>query len=324
MNNEQLSMNNWKSRKVLIQGITEPLAVHALAKMQDYGTNIVAGIGTGRGGEEIAGVPIFDLVEEAIAKVGTVYASIFFVSPNQILDAVLEAMAANIPRLILVTNHIPPLDMMRLFRKMRSGKTVVLGGGSAGIIVPEQVLLGICEPCCYTPGHVALIGRGTGLLDEVAWELTRGGIGQSIAIDLGNGEAIGSGFSDWLTLLANDRKTKAIALLESAMMGNEEAADLIPHDFKKPIFVYVSGCFVPIMPFSQDTTKLILSQCSTSFAHGSTAEAKLAACDRAGIPVANSPSQLAKLLQETLKKEVKSKQKPILTSNSNHESKTSS
>ncbi len=318
MNNEQLSMNNWQSRKILVQGITEPLAIHAVAKMKDYGTNIVAGVGIGRGGEEIAGVPVFDLVEEAIAKVETVYMSIIFVPPNQILDAVLEAMAANIPRLILVTNHIPPLDMMRLFRKAKANKTVVLGGGSAGIIVPERVLLGICEARCYTPGNVALIGRSTGLLDEVAWELTRGGIGQSIAIDLGNGEAIGSGFSDWLTLLAKDRKTKAIALLESAMMGNEEAADLIPPHFKKPIFVYVSGRFVPIMPFSQDTTKLILSRCSTSFAHGSTAEAKLAACDRAGIPVANSPSQLAKLLQEALKSEVKIKQKPILTSN--HES----
>ncbi len=308
-------MHNWTpERKVLIQGIGEPLALHALAKMKEYGTHIVAGIGIGRGGEELEGIPVFDLVEEAIAKVGAIYISILFVPPNRILDAALEAMASNIHRLILVTNNVPPLDMMRLFRKARTSNTLVLGGGSSGLIVPGKVLLGICEPRCYTPGNVALIGRGTGLLDEVAWELTRLGIGQSIAVDLGSGEAIGSGFDDWLSMVVKDRRTKAIALLESAMMGNEEAADLIPNNFRKPIFAYVPGCYVPITPLPQDTTKLILSQCSSPFAHSSTAEAKLTACDRVGIPVANSPVHLAKLLQEELKEEVKRKRKPVLAS----------
>ena len=308
-------MHNWtQERKVLIQGIDEPLALHAVAQMKAYGTNIVVGIGIGRGGSEIEGIPVFELVEEATAKVGEIYTSILFVPPNRVLDAALEAMAANIHRLILVTDRIPPLDMMRLSRRAGTRNTLILGGGSAGLILPGKVLLGICEACCYTPGNVALIGRGRGLMDEVAWTLTRGGIGQSMAIDLGNSETIGSGFDKWLEMVVRDRRTKAIVLLESAMIGNEEAADLIPKNFRKPIFAYVSGRHVPITPFSQDTTKLILSQCSTPIAHLSTAEAKLAACDRANISVANSPTQLAKLLQDTLKEEVKRKGKPILTS----------
>lgn len=315
-------MHNWTpERKVLIQGIAEPLATHAIAKMKAYGTNIVAGIGIGRGGEEIEGIPVFELVEEAIARVGGIYTSILFVPPNRILDAALEAMAANIHRLILVTDNIPPLDMMRLFRKAKANNTLVLGGGSTGLIVPGKVLLGICEASCYTLGNVALIGRGAGLLDEVAWELTQQGVGQSMAIDLGCGEAIGSGFGEWLGMVVRDRRTKAIALLESAMMGTEEAANLIPDNLRKPIFAYIAGRYVPMTPFSRDTTKLILSQCSTPLAHSSTAEAKLAACDRANIPVANSPTQLAKLLQDTLKEEVKRKRKPVLTSK--HESTTS-
>lgn len=315
-------MHNWTQRKVLIQGITEPLAIHAVAKMKAYGTNIVAGIGIGRGGSQIEEIPIFELVEEAMAKVGAIYMSILFVPPNCILDAALEAMAANIHRLILVTDRIPPLDMMRLSRRAQANNTLILGGGSAGLIVPGKAILGICEACCYTPGNVALVSRGAGLLDEVSWELTRAGIGQSMAIDLGSSEAIGSGFGEWLGIAIRDRRTKAIAFLESAMMGNEEAADLIPKNLNKPVFAYVSGRHVPIAPFSRDTTKLILSQCSTPIAHSSTAAAKVAACDRAKISVANSPTQLAKLLKETLKEEVKHKRKPILTSK--HESTTPS
>ncbi|MBP0021047.1 MAG: CoA-binding protein [Cyanobacteria bacterium SBLK] len=314
-------MHNWtQERKVLIQGIAEPLAIHAVAKMKAYGTNIVAGIGIGRGGSKIEGVPVFELVEEATARVGAIYTSILFVPPNCVLDAALEAMAANIHRLILVTDRVPPLDMMRLFRKARDRNTLILGGGSQGLILPGKVLLGICEAHCYTPGNVALISRGSGLLDEVAWALTRAGIGQSMAIDLGSSEAIGSGFDKWLGMVVRDRKTKAIALLESAMMGNEEAANFIPNNIRKPIFAYISGRNVPITPFPQDTTKLILSQCSAPIPHSSTAEAKLAACDRANIPIADSPTRLAKLLQETLKEEVKRKRKPLLTSK--HESTT--
>ena len=194
--------------KVLIQGITEPLGTYYAARMKAYGTNIVAGIRVvGQQQEQIEEIPVFDLVEEAIAQVGEIETTIIFVHPYQVLDAASEAIAAGIKQIILITGGIPPLDLVRLLKKAQVTKTQLLGPGSSGIIIPNQVWLGTCEPEFYTPGQIGILSRSKRLGDEVALTLTKAGLGQSMAVSLGSEGITGSNLRQWFSILADYEAT---------------------------------------------------------------------------------------------------------------------
>ena len=173
-------MNFTPHNRVLIQGISEPLATLHASHMQAYGTRIVAGVSPGYGGTTVHEIPVFDLVEMALAAVGEINTTIIFTHPYAALDAALEAIAAGIRQIVLITEGIPPLDMVRLLRKAEMTETLVVGPNSPGIIVPGQSLLGIHPTELYTPGSVGLISRSGTLTYEIARELTLAGLGQSI------------------------------------------------------------------------------------------------------------------------------------------------
>ena len=132
--------------RVLIQGIDNPLALAAIGRMQTYGPKIAGIVSAGQGGQELGDLPMFDLVEQAQSVLGPIETSLIFVSAYQVLDAALEAIAAGIPQLIVITRGVPPLDMIRLLRQASISNTLVLGTGSAGIIIPDRLLLGIYQP----------------------------------------------------------------------------------------------------------------------------------------------------------------------------------
>jgi succinyl-CoA synthetase alpha subunit len=287
--------------KVLVQGIATPLGAYYAARMKAYGTNIVAGVSVGNGGEQISEIPVFDLVEEAIAEVGAIDIGLIFVEPYKVLDAALEAIAARIGQLIIISRGVPPLDMVYLIRKARATNTFILGSGSHGAIVPEKIWLGISEPKFYTPGKVGLIARTDRLGDEIALTLTKAGIGQSIAVSLGTDGIVGSTFEQWLQTLEEDENTEAIVLLGQPE-GNAEiaAAEYIAAAIEKPVIAFIAGFQAPVERGFGDAATIIAAQLSHPTPTRNTDKQVLAALRQAKVSIAKRPSEIPKLLQKVL------------------------
>lgn len=288
--------------QVLVQGIAERLGSTYTPLMQAYGTQIVAGVSAGQGGQMLHGVPVFDLVETAVAQIGVIDTSIIFLPPYQALDAALEAIAADIHQLILVTEGMPPLDMVTLLRHAEASDTIVIGPNTPGIIVPGQVLLGIHPAEFYTPGPVGLISRSGTLTYEIALELTRAGLGQSIGISIGGDTIVGSSFPQWLQLLDEDDRTEVIVLVGEIGGDSEEvAARYVVEAIDKPVIAYVAGHSAPIGRRMGHAGAIIDAQLMALGPELGTAESKINAFRRAGIAVADRPSQIPELVQKALK-----------------------
>jgi succinyl-CoA synthetase alpha subunit len=178
--------------RILIQGVDNPLVLAAIGRMQIYGTQLVGIVSAGKGGQLLKGLPIFDLVEQAQETLGPIETSLIFVPAYEVLDAALEAIAAGIPQLIIITRGVPPLDTIRLLRQASITNTLILGSGSAGIIIPDRLLLGIYQPQLFSPGKVAIISRNQSLTAEIASELNQANLGQSIVIHIGSDPLVGS------------------------------------------------------------------------------------------------------------------------------------
>jgi len=293
--------------RVLVQGINEPLGAHYAAQMQAYGTPVVAGTQPGWGGGEQAEIPVFDLVAQAIEAVGPIETSLVFAHPYWVLDAALEAIAAGIRQIVLVTGGVPPLDLVRLFRKAEATQTLLLGPGSAGTIRPNSALLGTSDPQFYQAGSVGIISRSNGLTNEVARQLSQAGLGQSLALNLGTDALYGSSFRHWLSVLEQDPDTKAIVLVGQPGSGDEEAAAAVAAELTKPVFAYVPGARVKINRRSGEATAIVAARLSVPLPETSTAKQKVAALERAQVTVAKQPSQLPQLLEKTLKERQKKK-----------------
>lgn len=293
-----------RSNQVLIQGITEPLGLIYTQLIQAYGTNVVAGISPGGGGQRLQNVPVFDLVETAIATVGTIDTSIIFTAPCAVLDAALEAIAANIRQLILVTAGIPALDMVTLLQKAAATQTLILGCNSPGIIVPGEVLLGTHSSEFYTPGSVGLISRSGCLAAEIALELTEAGLGQSISVSIGNDAIVGSSFPQWLQYLNEDAATEVIVLAgEVGGDAEEEAAHYIAEAINKPVIAYVAGRTAPQTSWGRAGAKITAQLQFLS--NAGTAASKISAFERYNIPVADRPSQIPILVEQALRRSTK-------------------
>ncbi|MDX2214561.1 MAG: hypothetical protein SFY66_14820 [Oculatellaceae cyanobacterium bins.114] len=291
-------MNFTADSRVLVQGITEPTGATYAPLMQTYGTQIVAGISPGHGGETHQGIPIFDMVEQALFQVGMVDTSIIFLPPYLVLDAALEAIAAGIRQIILITEGVPPLDMVRLIRKAEATETLVVGPNSAGVIVPGHILLGTHPTDFYMPGSVGLISRSSTLTHEVAWELTRSGFGQSIAVGVGGDRVVGSSFQQWLQILEEDDQTDVIILIGGIGGDSEEvAARYIMEAIDKPVIAYIAGRSAPkdLMGYTEAIIGLQLTN-----THLGDAESKLAAFKQAQVLIADRPSQIPDLVKQAL------------------------
>ena len=147
-------MNWFPPNKIIVQGITAYQAAFCAKQMKAYGTDIIPGVSSGNGGTEVSGIPIFDLVEQA-SQVAKIDISLIFVDSDQVLDAAQEAISAGIRRIIIFTPRVPPLDTIELIKRARETNTLVLGPGSHGIVIPQQVWLGNLQPQFYQPGTVS-------------------------------------------------------------------------------------------------------------------------------------------------------------------------
>jgi succinyl-CoA synthetase alpha subunit len=288
--------------KILIQGMTTPMGASYGTRMKAYGTNIVAGTAAGNGGESIDNIPIFDLVETAIAQVGDIETSLIFGDPYQVLDAAYEAIAANIKQLILISGGVPPLDIVQLLKKAQATNTFILGSGSQGLLIPEKVWLGISEPFCYRPGRVGLVSRSDRLTDEIALHLTQAGLGQSIAVSLGTDGVIGSSFEQWLQILEEDEGTDAIVLVGHPNGSAEiTAAEYIASTIEKPVIAYLAGLHAPIAKNFYDAMSIMANQLSYASATPSPQQQTLQRFQEANVKIAERLSDLPKLVQQTLR-----------------------
>ncbi|PSB23214.1 CoA-binding protein [filamentous cyanobacterium CCP1] len=295
-------MNLTSDSKVLIQGIMEPLGSVYAPLMRDYGTQIVAGVSAGQGGTSAFEIPVYDMVEQALEQVGKVDVSIIFASPYTALDVALEAIAAEIRQIIVITEGVPPLDTIRLIRKAEATETLIVGPNSPGIIVPGQILLGTHPPQFYTPGRVGIVSRSGTLTYEIAQELSHAGLGQSIAVSIGGDRILGSSFQQWLQILEEDEQTDVIVLVGEIGGDTEEvAAHYVAEVIDKPVVAYIAGQTAPRGQLMGHAGAIIASLAGMGADIG-TAESKLAAFKRAKIPVADRPSQIPDLVKKAIGK----------------------
>jgi succinyl-CoA synthetase alpha subunit len=293
-------MNLTPDSKVLIQGFCEFISATHIAQMKAYGTNLVAGVNPGCGGQQMYGLPIFDLVEEVVVKFGAIDTAIICVHPYQVLDAALEAIACNISQIIIISAGVPPLDMVQLLRKTEARETLVVGPNSPGIIVPGKILLGTQPSELYTPGPVGIVSRSSTLTYEVAWELTKAGLGQSISVSIGSDAIVGSSFLQWLQILDEDETTEAIVLVGQPGGGSEEAAArYITEAIDKPVIAYIAGRHAPLARnWRQSGTLATVIGRDPNFG---TAQSKLAAFQEAEVPVAERPSLIPELVRKEMR-----------------------
>ncbi len=284
--------------KVLIQGITHPLGIDYAARMKAEGTKIVAGISLDDETPDLNDIPVFTLVEEAVKQVGEIDISLILTPPYEVLDAGLEAIAAGIKQLVIVTSAVPPLDLITLLSQAQATHTFVLGSGSEGLLVPNQFWLGVMEPNYYTPGPVGIISRCDRLMDEVARTLTQNGLGQSLAISLGSDRVMGSNFEQWLQIMEEDETTEAIILLGQPYSSAELlASEYIHSAIDKPVLVYFPGFEAPIYRSFGDATSIIASQLSYQMGITTKENQTIARFKKAGVKIAHNLEDIPKLMK---------------------------
>jgi len=284
-----------KNTKVVIQGLGSAGRFHA-AQMIEYGTNVVGGVRPGKGGEVVDGIPVFDTVGEAVAATGANASAIYVPAPGA-ADAILEADDAGIGVAVAITEGIPTADMIQVFAalKARGSTMTVIGPNCPGIITPGACKIGIMPGYIHTPGPVGVISRSGTLTYEAVWQLSEKGVGQSTCIGIGGDPLIGTTHLDALRLFNDDPETKAIVLIgEIGGSAEEEAAEYIAGDVKKPVAGFIAGRTAPPGKRMGHAGAII------SGGSGKAAD-KIAALERAGVAVARSPADIAATLLELAK-----------------------
>lgn len=284
-----------KNTKVVVQGATGKMGSAHAKRMIEYGTNIVAGVTPGKGGESIHGKPVFDTVGEAVAKTGAT-CSVIFVPPYLALDAGMEALDAGIDLLVLITEGIPPQDTAKLVAQVKAKGAKLIGPNCPGIITPGQSLIGILPGSIFKAGPVGMVSKSGTLTYEIALALTESGLGQSTCVGTGGDPIKGLDYKEVLTLFENDPQTEVIVMIgEIGGNAEEDAAEFIKANIKKPVIGFIAGQTAPPGKRMGHAGAII------SGGKG-TAESKLESFRANGVLVAMTPSEVAKQVGEALKK----------------------
>jgi succinyl-CoA synthetase alpha subunit len=280
--------------KVIVQGMTGSEGSFHAEQMIENGTRVVAGVTPGKGGQTHLGVPVFDTVAEAKAKTGA-NASVIFVPAAFAADAALEAISAEIPVVVTITEGIPVLDMLKVKHALAaSRKTRMIGPNCPGVLTPGRAKMGIMPAQITTPGTVGVLSRSGTLTYEAVDQLTRLGLGQSTCIGIGGDPIIGSTFIDLLPLFEADPQTEAIVLIgEIGGTAEEEAAAFIQQHVSKPVVAFIAGATAPPGRRMGHAGAII------SGGKGTAAEKKQALRD-AGIYVADSPAEIGQTVAKAL------------------------
>ncbi|WP_162224390.1 succinate--CoA ligase subunit alpha [Halorussus amylolyticus] len=280
--------------RVVVQGITGGEGKFHTQQMMEYGTNVVAGAVPGKGGQEVEGVPVYDTVEQA-AREEDADASVVFVPPAFAADAVFEALDAPLDLVVAITEGIPTQDMAKVNKRLSEVDTRLLGPNCPGIITPGESKLGILPGNIFESGNVGLVSRSGTLTYQVVDNLTSRGIGQTTAIGIGGDPIIGTDFIDALELFEADEDTEAVVMCgEIGGEDEEDAAQFIAENMDTPVAGFIAGRTAP--PGKRmGHAGAIVSGSGTG-----TAESKIDALNDAGVPVGDTPNEVADHIEDFL------------------------
>ncbi|MHB1312198.1 MAG: succinate--CoA ligase subunit alpha, partial [Gemmatimonadaceae bacterium] len=264
-------------------------------QMIEYGTNVVAGVTPGKGGQVFEGtVPIFNTVYDAVAKTGA-NTSVIYVPPMGAADAIMEAVDAGCALVVCITEGVPVLDMTRVYPFVKERGARLLGPNCPGLITPGAAKVGIIPGRICTPGNVGVVSRSGTLTYEVVFQLTRAGIGQTTCVGIGGDPINGTNFIDCLEAFEKDPNTKAVAMMgEIGGTDEQEAADFVKHHMTKPVVGFIAGQTAPPGRRMGHAGAIISGSAGT-------AAEKIEAFEAAGISVAKRPMDFVELIKARLK-----------------------
>ncbi len=281
--------------KLLVQGITGSQGMLHTQGCKDYGTNVVAGVTPGKGGQDFEGVPIFNSVLEAV-KATEANASMILVPPAFAADAIMEAAAAEIPLIVAITEGVPVVDMVQAVDFVNKKGCRLIGPNCPGIITPGQSKIGIMPGAIHKAGGIGIVSRSGTLTYEAVGQITRVGLGQSTCIGIGGDPVNGTNFIDCLGLFEQDGQTEAIVMIgEIGGDAEEQAAEYVRNNVTKPIVSFIAGQTAPPGRRMGHAGAII------SGGHG-TAEEKMNALREAGVHVINSLDEIGIKMLEALGK----------------------
>jgi succinyl-CoA synthetase alpha subunit len=288
-----------QNTRVLMQGITGSAGSFHAGQMLDYGTKLVAGVTPGKGGTEFQDrVPIFNTVADAVKQTGA-NVSVIFVPPPFAGDAILEAADAGVPLIIVITEGIPVMDMVKVKAKLDKSKSRLIGPNCPGVLTPEECKIGIMPGSIFRKGSVGVVSRSGTLTYEAVFQTTNEGLGQTTAVGIGGDPVKGTEFIDILEMFLADEATKSIIMIgEIGGSAEEDAAQFLRDEAKrgrrKPMAGFIAGRTAPKGRTMGHAGAVI------SGGKGG-AEDKIAAMEAAGIRVSPSPARLGKTLAEAIK-----------------------
>ncbi|WP_129113264.1 succinate--CoA ligase subunit alpha [Halegenticoccus tardaugens] len=280
--------------RVVVQGITGGEGKFHTGQMMAYGTNVVAGAVPGKGGREVEGVPVFDTVSEAVEEEDA-SASVVFVPPAFAADAIFEALDTDLDLVVAITEGVPTQDMAKVKKRLSEVDTRLIGPNCPGIITPGEAKLGILPGNIFADGNVGLVSRSGTLTYQVVDNLTGRGVGQTTAIGIGGDPIIGTSFIDALELFEADEETEAVVMCgEIGGEDEEEAAAYIAEYMDTPVAGFIAGRTAP--PGKRmGHAGAIVSGSGTG-----TAESKIDALNDAGVPVGDTPEEVADHIEDYL------------------------
>jgi succinyl-CoA synthetase alpha subunit len=282
-----------KNTKVICQGFTGKAGSFHSQQMLEYGTQLVGGVSPAKGGTKHLGLPVFRTVGEAAKETGA-NATVIFVPAAFTADSILEAASAKVPLIIVITEGIPTLDMIRALAFAKKEGSRVIGPNCPGIITPDACKIGIMPGYIHKPGSVGVISRSGTLTYEAVYQLTQLGLGQTTCVGIGGDPVIGTSPVDLLEMFEKDEQTKGIVLIgEIGGTAEEEAAEYIAQKVKKPVVAFIAGTTAPKGKRMGHAGAIISGGAGT-------AQGKIAALEKAGVKVSPNPARIGKTMALTL------------------------
>ncbi|HEY8530737.1 MAG TPA: succinate--CoA ligase subunit alpha [Limnochorda sp.] len=278
--------------RVLVQGITGREGQFHTAQMKAYGTQVVGGVRAGKGGQEVAGVPVFDSVRQARAATAA-NASVIFVPPAAAAEAIIEAADAGIELIVCITEGIPVQEMVHAAAYVRARGSRLIGPNCPGLITPGEALLGILPGAIFQRGPVGVVSRSGTLTYQVVAELGERGLGQSTCVGVGGDPIIGTRFVDVLQLFEQDPETEVVVLIGEIGGSDEEEAARLIKEMKKPVVGFISGRSAPEGKRMGHAGAIISGGTGT-------AQSKIEALTSAGVPVAETITEIVDLVAARL------------------------